>query len=80
MNKYVIIVVVLLLAIAVMRRGGQTRGDALLNPTDADVDRLIMEGRKIDAIKAYRKIHGSDLKDAKDAVDAREREISPRQG
>jgi len=78
MNKYVIIVVVLLLAIAVMRRGGQSRTDIPLNPTDADVDRLIMEGRKIDAIKAYRKIHGSDLKDAKDAVDAREKEL-PRQ-
>jgi len=26
-------------------------------------------GRKIDAIKAYRRLHGTDLKDSKDAVE-----------
>ena len=37
--------------------------------TDADVERLVALGRKIDAIKLYREIHRSDLKTAKDAVD-----------
>jgi len=37
--------------------------------SDADVDRLVALGRKIDAIKLYRQIHGTDLKSAKDAVD-----------
>jgi ribosomal protein L7/L12 len=76
MNKYVIIIVVLLLAVAVMRRrGASAPSDIPLNPTDADVDRLIMEGRKVEAIKAYRQIHGTDLKDSKDAVDAREKQL-----
>ncbi len=37
--------------------------------TDADVERLVALGRKIDAIKLYREIHATDLKTAKDAVD-----------
>ena len=37
--------------------------------TDADVERLVALGRKIDAIKLYREVHGTDLKSAKDAVD-----------
>jgi len=37
--------------------------------SDADVERLVALGRKIDAIKLYREIHGTDLKSAKDAVD-----------
>jgi len=37
--------------------------------SDADVERLVALGRKIDAIKLYREIHGTGLKTAKDAVD-----------
>ena len=37
--------------------------------SDADVERLVALGRKIDAIKLYREIHRTDLKTAKDAVD-----------
>jgi ribosomal protein L7/L12 len=37
--------------------------------TDADIERLVTLGRKIDAIKLYRKLHGTDLKTAKDAID-----------
>jgi ribosomal protein L7/L12 len=37
--------------------------------SDADIERLVAIGRKIDAIKLYREIHRSDLKTAKDAVD-----------
>ena len=37
--------------------------------SDADVERLVTLGRKIDAIKLYREIHRTDLKTAKDAVD-----------
>jgi len=38
--------------------------------SDADVERLLRTGRKIDAIKLYREIHGGGLKDAKEAVEA----------
>jgi ribosomal protein L7/L12 len=37
--------------------------------TGADVERLVAAGRKIDAIKVYRRVHQSDPKTAKDAVD-----------
>jgi len=37
--------------------------------SDADVERLVALGRKIDAIKLYREIHRTGLKTAKDAVD-----------
>ena len=40
-----------------------------------DVDDLIRRGQKIEAIKRYRKLHGTDLKDAKEAVEAIERQL-----
>jgi ribosomal protein L7/L12 len=43
--------------------------------TDADVDRLIQMGRKIDAIKVYRAVHHVGLKEAKEAVEKRQREL-----
>ena len=55
------------------RRTDDLRQTGFLPPpgqgSDADVERLVALGRKIDAIKLYREIHGSDLKTAKDAVD-----------
>jgi ribosomal protein L7/L12 len=38
--------------------------------TDADIRRLALEGRKIDAIRWHRLLHGTDLKDARAAVEA----------
>ena len=43
--------------------------------TDADVDRLLELGHKIEAIKVYRTLHQVDLKDAKPAVDKRQRDL-----
>ena len=37
--------------------------------TAADIERLVALGRKIDAIKLHRQLHGTDLKSAKVAVD-----------
>ena len=37
--------------------------------TDDDVHDLIQKGRKIEAIKAYRAVHGVGLKEARDAVE-----------
>ena len=55
------------------RRTDDLRQTGFLPPpgqgSDADVERLVALGRKIDAIKLYREIHGSDLKTAKDVVD-----------
>jgi hypothetical protein len=44
-------------------------------PSPEQIDRLLLAGRKIDAIKTYRSLHGVDLKAAKDAIDARARQL-----
>jgi ribosomal protein L7/L12 len=38
--------------------------------TQADVERLLRGGRKIEAIKLFREIHGVGLKEAKEGVEA----------
>jgi len=40
------------------------------NPADAEIAAALREGRKIEAIRIYRTAYGTDLKDAKDAVEA----------
>ena len=45
--------------------------------TNADLHRLIMAGRKIDAIKVYRRLHRVDLKAAKEAVEQLAAELPP---
>jgi ribosomal protein L7/L12 len=44
-------------------------------PSPATIDALLRAGQKIEAIKQYRAMHGVGLKEAKDAVDARAREL-----
>jgi len=46
-------------------------------PTDDNVQRLIAAGKKIEAIKMYRKIHRGGLKEAKDAVEKSAADNSP---
>jgi len=38
-------------------------------PPGAAVEELVRRGRKIEAIRRYRELHGVGLKDAKDAVE-----------
>jgi ribosomal protein L7/L12 len=40
------------------------------NVTDGDIRRLVQNGKKIQAIKSYRALHGVGLKEAKEAVEA----------
>ena len=42
---------------------------------DADVDRLLQHGHKIEAIRVYRAVHRVGLKDAKDAVEERQKNL-----
>jgi hypothetical protein len=53
------------------RLSGSTAGP----PSPERIDELIRAGQKIEAIKQYRVLHRVDLKAAKDAVDARAREL-----
>jgi len=43
--------------------------------TPNPVDTALFQGQKIEAIKRYRAVHQCDLKEAKDAVERREREL-----
>jgi ribosomal protein L7/L12 len=57
-------------------RSGSTRTSSSNAPPSPErIDELLRAGRKIDAIKAYRTLHGVDLKAAKDAIDSRAREL-----
>ena len=62
-----------------LARRGQQRtviwSESATPASSPDVESLIRSGRKIDAIKRYRALHGVDLKEAKDAVDALERQL-----
>jgi hypothetical protein len=56
-------------------RGSQERRPDTARPSPAEIDGLLRAGQKIEAIKMYRTLHGVDLKAAKDAIDARGREL-----
>ena len=69
---------VVLLGLASRRgeRSGSTRLGSSSSPASPEqIDQLLRAGHKIEAIKAYRTLHGVDLKAAKDAIDARAREL-----
>jgi ribosomal protein L7/L12 len=65
--------VVVLLGLA--SRMGEKSGSSSGPPSPELIDSLLRAGHKIDAIKAYRTLHRVDLKAAKDAIDARAREL-----
>ena len=52
----------------VPRSGGSASSE--IAQVDAEIEAAIRSGRKIDAIKMYRETYGTDLKSAKDAVEA----------
>ena len=56
-------------------RSGRSSPSTGAPPTEADIDRHIRAGRKIEAIKLYRTLHHVDLKTAKDTIDARSRDL-----
>jgi ribosomal protein L7/L12 len=65
----VVAIVAVALIVNAANRSGKIQLPSPGQGTDADVERLVAAGRKIDAIKVYRRIHQTDLKTAKDAVD-----------
>jgi ribosomal protein L7/L12 len=54
--------------LARLRKGGPP-------PTEEEIDASLRAGRKIEAIKLYRVLHGVDLKAAKEAIEARARAL-----
>jgi ribosomal protein L7/L12 len=82
-----IAVVALILGVAIGRARAPTRtvvwreearaqGDGSRGETDPEIDRLLRGDRLIEAIKRHRELTGSGLKEAKDAMEARRRELS----
>jgi ribosomal protein L7/L12 len=70
------VVVLLGLVSRMGERSGSTRTRSTTSPPSPEgIDELLRAGQKIEAIKAYRTLHGVDLKAAKDAIDARAREL-----
>ena len=57
------------------RPGATKPGPSNIPPPGPEIDGLLRHGQKIEAIKRYRTLHGVDLKTAKDAIDARAREM-----
>jgi ribosomal protein L7/L12 len=80
MSWYWVAAIAAVVLLGVMSRAGERAGSRRLRagdgPASAErIDDLIRAGRKIEAIKEYRALHGVDLKAAKDAVEARAREL-----
>ncbi len=63
-----------------LRSRGDSPGIDPDTATEADMQALVMAGRKIDAIKVYRRLHGVDLKAAKKAIDRAAAELPPQSG
>ena len=72
--------IVLVVVVGLVSRLGERSATGRPNassgpPTPEQIDQLLRAGQKIEAIKAYRALHGVDLKAAKDAIDARARQL-----
>jgi ribosomal protein L7/L12 len=80
MSWYWLAAVAAVVGLGLMSRRGERPGSKEVRPggtppSSATIDELLRGGQKIEAIKQYRTMHGVDLKTAKDAVDARAREL-----
>ena len=80
MSWYWIAAVAAIVGLGFLSRRGERSGSKEgrpggIPPSSATIDELLRGGQKIEAIKQYRTLHGVDLKTAKDAIDARAREL-----
>jgi ribosomal protein L7/L12 len=78
--KIVVLVGVFLFVVLVLRIMGSRGGESPEihePPSDESIRRSIAGGRKIQAIKDYRKLHNVGLREAKDAVEELARTLHP---
>jgi ribosomal protein L7/L12 len=68
-ESIVVAAAAVLLFIVLSRTGRNPHNIDLDTATEEDISRLLIGGHKIDAIKVYRRLHGVDLKAAKEAVE-----------
>ena len=75
MTWYWVAGIAVVVILGVLSRRGERPGSSTrppgAPPTEAQIYEYLRAGRKIEAIKLYRKLHHVDLKAAKDAIDAR---------
>jgi len=68
--KYIITGVVVLVVISLVLKGkGSVANTPPQGTSDKDIRDIALQGKKIQAVKWYRAIHGVGLKEAKDAVE-----------
>lgn len=80
LTSILIAVALVLLVFVMLRNRGGSRYTSDLDPdtaTEEDIRTLLIASRKIDAIKVYRRLHGGDLKSAKEAVERLASELPP---
>ncbi len=80
MSWYWLAAIATVVGLGLMSRRGERPGSKEVRPrgtppSPTTIDELLRGGQKIQAIKHYRALYGVDLKTAKDAVDARAREL-----
>ena len=80
MTWYWIAAAAAVVGLGLLSRRGERSGSKGVRPGSippyaGTIDDLLRGGQKIEAIKQYRTMHGVDLKTAKDAIDARAREL-----
>ena len=86
MNWYWGVILAVIVFVALLSRRGERSGSSArlrsgsAPPSPERIDELLRAGQKIEAIKEYRVLHGVDLKTAKDAIDARARELGQAEG
>ena len=70
----VILTLAIIIAICAIVLTRPAESSTPLSPSQAEeqIERLICSGRKIEAIKLHRQTHGTGLREAKDAIEAKE--------
>jgi len=76
-TSIIVAAVVVLVLMVIFRGRGCSHDIDLDTATEGDIPRLLMGGHKIDAIRVYRRLHGVDLKAAKEAVERLAAELPP---
>jgi hypothetical protein len=75
-STYWIVIAIAVVGLTWLLRRGRPSDDLFPSnrpPTEEQIDDLLRQGHKIEAIRGYRLLHSVDLKTAKDAIEARQR-------
>jgi len=77
-STYWIVIAMAVVGLTWLLRRGRPSDDLFPSnrpPSEEQIDALLGQGHKIEAIRGYRLLHRVDLKTARDAIEARQRAI-----